>query len=132
MIQENKQPQLSDYVGMRFKDFRSFADELGETFVVVVFEGDKEMLIKLSGEEEEYSYKDKYIDLYYILRMFAIVAPIALSTVDFLDLARPCIMLILSSVNIGILLPYRDWETDRKSTRLNSSHSAKPRMPSSA
>ena len=31
-----------------------------------------------------------------------------------------------------ILLPYRDWETDRKSTRLNSSHSAKSRMPSSA
>ena len=27
---------------------------------------------------------------------------------------------------------YRDWETDRKSTRLNSSHSAKYRMPSSA
>ena len=29
-------------------------------------------------------------------------------------------------------LDYRDWETDRKSTRLNSSHSAKSRMPSSA
>ena len=27
---------------------------------------------------------------------------------------------------------YRDWEIDRKSTRLNSSHSAKSRMPSSA
>ena len=27
---------------------------------------------------------------------------------------------------------YRDWETDRKSTRLNSTHSAKSRMPSSA
>ena len=27
---------------------------------------------------------------------------------------------------------YRDWETDRKSTRLNSCHSAKSRMPSSA
>ena len=27
---------------------------------------------------------------------------------------------------------YRDWETDRKSTRLKSSHSAKSRMPSSA
>ena len=27
---------------------------------------------------------------------------------------------------------YRDWETDRKSTRLNSSNSAKSRMPSSA
>ena len=30
------------------------------------------------------------------------------------------------------ILRYRDWETDRKSTRLNSSHSAKSRMPSSA
>ena len=30
------------------------------------------------------------------------------------------------------LVRYRDWETDRKSTRLNSSHSAKSRMPSSA
>ena len=29
-------------------------------------------------------------------------------------------------------MEYRDWETDRKSTRLNSSHSAKSRMPSSA
>ena len=29
-------------------------------------------------------------------------------------------------------LAYRDWETDRKSTRLNSSHSSKSRMPSSA
>ena len=33
-------------------------------------------------------------------------------------------------VMVGVL--YRDWETDRKSTRLNSSHSAKSRMPSSA
>ena len=35
---------------------------------------------------------------------------------------------------VGVFLPgdYRDWETDRKSTRLNSSHSAKSRMPSSA
>ena len=36
-----------------------------------------------------------------------------------------------SSTNTGVLR-YRDWETDRKSTRLNSSHSAKSRMPSSA
>ena len=28
--------------------------------------------------------------------------------------------------------PYRDWETDRKSTRLNSSHRSLARMPSSA
>ena len=37
--------------------------------------------------------------------------------------------LILEGVGTAI---YRDWETDRKSTRLNSSHSAKSRMPSSA
>ena len=30
------------------------------------------------------------------------------------------------------MLAYRDWETDRKSTRLNSSHRSLSRMPSSA
>ena len=34
--------------------------------------------------------------------------------------------------DLNKLREYRDWETDRKSTRLNSSHSAKSRMPSSA
>ena len=29
-------------------------------------------------------------------------------------------------------MAYRDWETDRKSTRLNSSHITRSRMPSSA
>ena len=33
---------------------------------------------------------------------------------------------------INIMTAYRDWETDRKSTRLNSSHLKLPRMPSSA
>ena len=32
----------------------------------------------------------------------------------------------------SVLRPYRDWETDRKSTRLNSSHITRSRMPSSA
>ena len=33
----------------------------------------------------------------------------------------------------GDFIPtYRDWETDRKSTRLNSSHEIPSRMPSSA
>ena len=32
----------------------------------------------------------------------------------------------------GNLAAYRDWETDRKSTRLNSSHRSLSRMPSSA
>ena len=38
----------------------------------------------------------------------------------------------VSRRNYGYDGTYRDWETDRKSTRLNSSHSAKSRMPSSA
>ena len=32
----------------------------------------------------------------------------------------------------GVVPTYRDWETDRKSTRLNSSHRSLSRMPSSA
>ena len=41
--------------------------------------------------------------------------------------------LLLQRENDIILLPaYRDWETDRKSTRLNSSHITRSRMPSSA
>ena len=32
----------------------------------------------------------------------------------------------------GMAFGYRDWETDRKSTRLNSSHITRSRMPSSA
>ena len=32
----------------------------------------------------------------------------------------------------AIEIGYRDWETDRKSTRLNSSHRSLSRMPSSA
>ena len=39
---------------------------------------------------------------------------------------------IYNHIENNALLDYRDWETDRKSTRLNSSHSAKSRMPSSA
>ena len=31
-----------------------------------------------------------------------------------------------------VINEYRDWETDRKSTRLNSSHITRSRMPSSA
>ena len=38
----------------------------------------------------------------------------------------------ISFTDIIYSIRYRDWETDRKSTRLNSSHSAKSRMPSSA
>ena len=39
---------------------------------------------------------------------------------------------IVRYMALPIIGAYRDWETDRKSTRLNCSHSAKSRMPSSA
>ena len=39
---------------------------------------------------------------------------------------------ILKKYLINTTDPYRDWETDRKSTRLNSSHEIPSRMPSSA
>ena len=39
---------------------------------------------------------------------------------------------LLKRLFVQLPQAYRDWETDRKSTRLNSSHSAKSRMPSSA
>ena len=43
-------------------------------------------------------------------------------------------LIIIKGTKVSFYIPrrYRDWETDRKSTRLNSSHSAKSRMPSSA
>ena len=37
-----------------------------------------------------------------------------------------------SSAKANDMRAYRDWETDRKSTRLNSSHRSLSRMPSSA
>ena len=43
-----------------------------------------------------------------------------------------CLTIAALGQNIVMGCKYRDWETDRKSTRLNSSHSAKSRMPSSA
>ena len=45
---------------------------------------------------------------------------------------KPELFPILRSVIDADRKNYRDWETDRKSTRLNSSHSGESRMPSSA
>ena len=39
---------------------------------------------------------------------------------------------LYSGLLSGLAQSYRDWETDRKSTRLNSSHEIPSRMPSSA
>ena len=48
---------------------------------------------------------------------------------------RMALKMIEDAEKSGLLKPgmnYRDWETDRKSTRLNSSHLKLSRMPSSA
>ena len=39
---------------------------------------------------------------------------------------------VWQQITLLLCKAYRDWETDRKSTRLNSSHSRASRMPSSA
>ena len=38
----------------------------------------------------------------------------------------------VKTTEVSAPITYRDWETDRKSTRLNSSHEIPSRMPSSA
>ena len=45
-----------------------------------------------------------------------------------------CEVVYFSQTKLGVFhdFTYRDWETDRKSTRLNSSHEIPSRMPSSA
>ena len=45
---------------------------------------------------------------------------------------KECGLLFDRSRVIVSVVHYRDWETDRKSTRLNSSHEIPSRMPSSA
>ena len=72
-------------------------------------------------------------------KLFLLPAPAGLYTHFFkrIKMAELKAMIILSNI-LGIplfdytLWKYRDWETDRKSTRLNSSHSGESRMPSSA
>ena len=50
----------------------------------------------------------------------------------FLFAPGPGLLVLLAGLGILASLSYRDWETDRKSTRLNSSHEFVSRMPSSA
>ena len=68
-----------------------------------------------------------------ILGLTAMLRPINLKT-SLLKFEIPfAIIAALSLIFVtGDLFFYRDWETDRKSTRLNSSHSGESRMPSSA
>ena len=64
----------------------------------------------------------------------ALVAAGAMDYLDAVELVhkRGLFMTEACSGGAGMMALYRDWETDRKSTRLNSSHITRSRMPSSA
>ena len=62
-----------------------------------------------------------------MIRNFRVLFNLAVSMVK----ARRIVKRFKPEIAIGVG-GYRDWETDRKSTRLNSSHSGESRMPSSA
>ena len=68
--------------------------------------------------------------------LYASILDIGSNNIILSDLASPAFSydgstFTLNSLNLSGA-PYRDWETDRKSTRLNSSHEFVSRMPSSA
>ena len=54
------------------------------------------------------------------------------STADFIQKFKEAYTSNTPREDIMNIAIYRDWETDRKSTRLNSSHITRSRMPSSA
>ena len=63
---------------------------------------------------------------------FSIILFTSSDAVDAVCLTFLVYFVVIVFLLLSFLAFYRDWETDRKSTRLNSSHSAKSRMPSSA
>ena len=90
---------------------------------------------QMKEKKEGYSYLQGYVKT--LLSLFESLldmlgkSEISVSMEDlnlFADLSNSLSILFTMVENIG----YRDWETDRKSTRLNSSHEIPSRMPSSA
>ena len=75
---------------------------------------------------ELYKYNYQFRAVYWYAVTFA--KPIYNSS----DSVNPLKSLLYAAHHHYSLSSYRDWETDRKSTRLNSSHSGESRMPSSA
>ena len=65
----------------------------------------------------------------YTERGYKIYSEIGMFLIDWLIGGTIDILLVNEDTNCAL---YRDWETDRKSTRLNSSHEIPSRMPSSA
>ena len=65
-------------------------------------------------------------------KLFPISYPAGFTETNGLKLYRQTTGYTCGPSSLKMALSYRDWETDRKSTRLNSSHRSLSRMPSSA
>ena len=98
------------------------------------------MLTQIARQEDQFS-KEKSIGIKilfeFALHVFHTPKANTTEDLDFTKYSTRCKSIIsLLPLEISAIasfsLSYRDWETDRKSTRLNSSHSGESRMPSSA
>ena len=109
-VQKNKSINRSAWnIKKKIMDIKKITNELCVEVYATDNEGTTMIIKKAIGEEGVHG---TYMNIYYTL----------------MNMKKKCKM----GCKIDTGASYRDWETDRKSTRLNSSHSAKSRMPSSA
>ena len=96
----------------------------------------KKQALKLQEEEKEKAKKEaeKEAERVVVSEVEKAVSLIGQENIKQIKLIDNKIVIVCEvNTNLEALsVRYRDWETDRKSTRLNSSHSGESRMPSSA
>ena len=103
------------------KRFRELAKEVGSLLTYEAtadFETEKVTIDGWNGPVEVDQIKGKKVT----------VVPILRAGLGMMD----GVLEHMPSARVSVVGIYRDWETDRKSTRLNSSHEFVSRMPSSA
>ena len=116
--------QLQAYIdglSMQFQRERSASQMTLGKLIERLKEMPEEKLI--DGIEYPHSYRGYYSDL-----AFERASNEKETVADVLEMCCGC----MGKMFEGYKGDYRDWETDRKSTRLNSSHRSLSRMPSSA
>ena len=131
-----------DFCEVEFKnpnyEIASFTKEV-DSRMKNIYEGDIVVSIEENGiflclvkQDDEYELDESVLNGF----LFKLIKEI--SQGQYIDELTEEARNLLTKYNIPVVqdsndpTEYRDWETDRKSTRLNSSHSAKSRMPSSA
>ena len=123
-IIEMAQDQETDFETIKNNALKEIEEieDIVDNEVITLKQGMLETIELLENRYENRGDKSYYTGISKLDRATAGLHPEELTTIG----ARPGV----GKTIIG--MAYRDWETDRKSTRLNSSHSAKSRMPSSA